>query len=51
MELEFIWRLAHQLDKDTFFEVFSRSYDKRCGTEIYTACSQQSIGWWILIRL
>lgn len=23
MELEFIWRLAHQLDKDTFFEVYS----------------------------
>lgn len=23
MELEFIWRLAHQLDKDTFFEVHS----------------------------
>lgn len=22
MELEFIWRLAHQLDKDTFFEVY-----------------------------
>lgn len=23
MELEFIWRLAHQLDKETFFEVHS----------------------------
>lgn len=23
MELEFIYRLAHQLDKDTFFEVYS----------------------------
>ncbi|MDS1367904.1 hypothetical protein PCN89_02720 [Streptococcus suis] len=22
MELEFIWRLAHQLDKETFFEVY-----------------------------
>lgn len=22
MELEFIWRLAHQLDKDTFFEIY-----------------------------
>lgn len=22
MKLEFIWRLAHQLDKDTFFEVY-----------------------------